>query len=42
MTARYHEVVMPHWLSPQKLFTVTLPVAVVLIWALVIYNVFLD
>jgi hypothetical protein len=33
---------MPHWLSPQQLFTVTLAVAVVLIWALIIYKVFLD
>jgi hypothetical protein len=33
---------MRHWLSPQKLFTVTLAVAVVLIWALVIYKVSLD
>jgi hypothetical protein len=41
MTARYPEVVMPHWLSPQQLFTVKLAVAVVLIWALVIYKVFL-
>jgi hypothetical protein len=29
---------MPHWLSPQQLFTVALAVAVVLIWALVIYK----
>ena len=42
MTARYPEVVMPQWLSPQQLFTVTLAVAVVLIWALIIYKVFLD
>jgi hypothetical protein len=40
--AHYREVVMPHWLSPQQLFTVALAVAVVLIWALVIYKVFLD
>jgi hypothetical protein len=29
------EVVMPHWLSPQQIFTVALAVTVVLIWALV-------
>jgi hypothetical protein len=42
MTARYNEVVMPHWLSLQQLFTVALAVAVVLIWAMVIYKVFFD
>ena len=33
---------MPQWFSPQQLFTVALAVAVVLIWAVVIYKVFLD
>jgi hypothetical protein len=33
---------MPHWLSRQQMFTVALAAAVVLIWALVIYKVFLD
>ena len=36
------EVVMSHWLSRQQMFTVALAAAVVLIWALVIYKVFLD
>jgi hypothetical protein len=31
-----------HWFSTQQLFTVALAVAVVVIWVLVIYKVFLD
>jgi hypothetical protein len=42
MTARYNEVAMPHSLSLQRFFTVALAVAVVLIWGMVNYKVFLD